>query len=96
MTWRFRIAASFSSNIKDGGNDGNLETLQTTSDFELLKAMGSDSQDGHHGTVYHIMISQFQVSDFWPIWVSSFKETLYWIHSRYLSTMTPMSYHTLC
>ena len=31
---------------------GNLETLQTTSDSGLLKAIGSDSQDGHHGT-YH-------------------------------------------
>ena len=44
-----RIAASFSSNIQDGGHDGNLETLQTTSDSELLKAIGFDSQDGHHG-----------------------------------------------
>ena len=52
MTWRFRIAASFSSNIQDGGHDGGtLETLQTTSDSELLKAIGSDSQDGHHGTM---------------------------------------------
>ena len=46
VTWRFRIAASFSSNIQDGGHGGNLETLQT-SDSELLKAIGSDSQDGH-------------------------------------------------
>ena len=37
MTWRFRIAASFSSNIQDGGHGGNLEILQTTSDSELLK-----------------------------------------------------------
>ena len=49
VTWRFRMAASFSSSIQVGGHDGNLETLQTTSDFELLKAVGSDSQDGHHG-----------------------------------------------
>ena len=37
VTWRFRIAASFSSNIQDGGHNGSLETLQTTSDSELLK-----------------------------------------------------------
>ena len=55
VTWRIRIAASFSSNIQDCGHRGNLETLQTTSDSELLKAIGSDSQDGHHGTMltYH-------------------------------------------
>ena len=34
-----------------GGHGGNLKTLQTTSDSELLKAIGSDSQDGHHGTI---------------------------------------------
>ena len=51
VTWRFRIAASFSSNIQDGGHDGNLENLQTTSDSELLKAIGSDSQNGYHGAV---------------------------------------------
>ena len=39
MTWRFRIAALFSSNIQDGGHGGNLETLQTTSDSELLKEL---------------------------------------------------------
>ena len=50
VTWRFKIAASFSSNVQDG-QGGNLETLQTTSDSELLKAIGSDSQDGHHGTM---------------------------------------------
>ena len=50
VTWRIRIAASFSSSILVGGHGGNLETLQTTSDSELLKAIGSDSQDGHHGT----------------------------------------------
>ena len=44
VTWRFKIAASFSSNIQDGSHDGNLETLQT-SDSELLKVIGSDSQD---------------------------------------------------
>ena len=47
VTWRFRIAASFSFNIQDGGHGGNLEIFQTTSDSELLKAIGSDSQDGH-------------------------------------------------
>ena len=51
VTWRFRIAALFSSNIQDGDLGGTLETLQTTSDSELLKAIGSDSQDGHYGTV---------------------------------------------
>ena len=51
VTWRFIIATSFSSNIQDGGHGGNLETFQTTSDSELLKAMGSDSQDSHHGTM---------------------------------------------
>ena len=51
VTWRDRIAASFSSNIQDSGHGGNVETLQTTSDSELLKAIGSDSQDGHHGTM---------------------------------------------
>ena len=51
VTRTFVIAASFSSNIQDGGHGGNLETLQTTSDSELLKAVGSDSQDGHHGTL---------------------------------------------
>ena len=39
MTWRFRIAKLFSSNIQDSGHGGNLETLQTTSDSELLKAI---------------------------------------------------------
>ena len=42
VTWRFRIAASLSSNIQDGGRGGNLETLQTTSDFELLKAVSGE------------------------------------------------------
>ena len=51
VTWSFRIAASFSSNIQDGGHRCNLETLQTASDSELLKAIGSDSQDSHHGTM---------------------------------------------
>ena len=51
VTWRFRIAASFSSSIQDGGHGVSLETLQTTSDSELLKAVGSDNQDGHHGTM---------------------------------------------
>ena len=46
-----RIAESFSSNTQDDGHGGNLETLQTTSDSELLKAVWSDSQDGHHGTM---------------------------------------------
>ena len=48
---RFRIAESFSSNIQDGGHGGTLETLQTTSDSELLKTMWSDSQDGYHDTI---------------------------------------------
>ena len=43
VTCRFRFAASFSSNIQDGSHGGNLETLQTASDSELLKAIGSDS-----------------------------------------------------
>ena len=32
-------------------NGGSLETLQTTSDSELLKDIWSDSQDGHYGTM---------------------------------------------
>ena len=32
-------AESFSSSIQDDGHGGNLETLQTTSDSELLKAI---------------------------------------------------------
>ena len=51
VTWRFRIVASFISNIQDGDYDDNLEILQTTSDSELLKAIRSHSQDGHHGTM---------------------------------------------
>ena len=51
VTWRFRIVASFISNIQDGDHDDNLETLQTTSDSELLKAIRSDSQDVHPGTM---------------------------------------------
>ena len=51
VAWRFKIAASFSSSIQDGGHGGNLETLQITSDSELLKTIGSDSQDDHHGTM---------------------------------------------
>ena len=51
MTLRFKIAALFSSSIQDGSHGGNLETLQITSDSELLKAIESDSQDGHHGTM---------------------------------------------
>ena len=39
VTWRFRIAKSFSANIQDGGHGGNLETLQTASDSGLLKAI---------------------------------------------------------
>ena len=35
MTWRFRIAESFSSKIQDGGHGGCLETLQTSdSEFQ--------------------------------------------------------------
>ena len=44
------LLKSFSSNIQNGGHGGNLETLQT-SDSELLKAIWSDSQDSHHGTM---------------------------------------------
>ena len=51
VAWRFRIAAAFSFSIRNGGHGGNLETLQTTTDSELLKAIGSDSQDDHHGTM---------------------------------------------
>ena len=39
MKWRFRIAESFSSSIQDDDHSSNLETLQTTSDSELLKAI---------------------------------------------------------
>ena len=39
VTWRFKIVKLFSSNIQDGSHDGNLETLQTTSDSGLLKAI---------------------------------------------------------
>ena len=38
MKWRFRNAELLSSSIQDDGHGGNLETLQTTSDSELLKA----------------------------------------------------------
>ena len=43
MTWRFRIAEPIRSNIQDDGHGGNLETLQTTSDSELLKVIRFDS-----------------------------------------------------
>ena len=33
------LLKSFSSNIHDGGDGGKLETLQTTSDSELLKTV---------------------------------------------------------
>ena len=49
-----QIVESFISNIQDGGRGGSLETLQTTSDSELLKEIGSDSQDDHHGTQCNI------------------------------------------
>ena len=39
VKWRFRIVESFSSSILDDGHGGSLETLQTTSDSELLKAI---------------------------------------------------------
>ena len=39
VLWKFRIAKLFSSNIQDGSHDGNLETLQITSDSELLKTV---------------------------------------------------------
>ena len=51
VTWRFRITKSFSSNIHDGGHGSNFETFQKMSDSGLLKAIYSDSQDGHHGTM---------------------------------------------
>ena len=51
MKWRFRIAESSSSSIQEDGHGGSLETFQPTSDSELLKAICSDSQDGHHGTI---------------------------------------------
>ena len=44
MEWRFRIAESFSSSFQDDCHGSNLETLQTTSDSEWLKAVISDSQ----------------------------------------------------
>ena len=51
VTLRLRIAALVSSSIQDGGHGGNLESLQTTSDSELLKTIESDSQDVYHGTM---------------------------------------------
>ena len=48
MTWRFRIAKSFSCNIQDGDHGGNLETLKITSDSGLLKTIWADSQYDHH------------------------------------------------
>ena len=39
VKWRFRIAESFSSSVQDDGHGGNLETLQTTPDSELIKAI---------------------------------------------------------
>ena len=51
VKWRFRIAELFSSSIQDDSHGSNLETLQTTSDSELLKVIWSDNQDGHHGTM---------------------------------------------
>ena len=43
MTWRFRIAKSFSSSIQDGSHGGNLETLQT-SDSGFLAKMATMAQ----------------------------------------------------
>ena len=57
VTWGFRIVESFSSSIQDGGHGGSLETLQTTSDSELLKAVGSDSPRWHNLT-YHDQSNQ--------------------------------------
>ena len=51
MKWRFRVAETFSSSIQDDGCGSDHETLQTKSDSELQKAIRSDSQDGHHGTI---------------------------------------------
>ena len=39
VKWRFRVAESFNSSIQDDGHGSSLETLQTTSDSELLKAV---------------------------------------------------------
>ena len=39
VTWRIKIAKLFSSSIQDCTHGGSLETLQTTSDFKLLKAI---------------------------------------------------------
>ena len=39
VKWRFGIAESFSSSIQDDGHGGSLETFQTTSSSELLKAI---------------------------------------------------------
>ena len=36
---RFRFAEAFNSSIQNDGHGSNLETLQTTSDSELLKAI---------------------------------------------------------
>ena len=65
VTWRFKIAKSFSSSIQDCNHSGNLETLQTTSDSKLLKAIWSDSQDGHHD---HPNPGE----RFWPTWASTY------------------------
>ena len=73
MLWRFRIAKMFSSNIQDGSHVGSLEALQTTSDSGLLKAISSDSQDGHHDT-YHDKPNPGE--QFWPIWASSLKKRI--------------------
>ena len=39
VKWRFRVAESFSFSIQDEGHGSNLQTLLTTSDSELLKAI---------------------------------------------------------
>ena len=39
VKWRFIVAESFSSSIQDDSHGSNLETLQITSDSELLKAI---------------------------------------------------------
>ena len=70
VTWRVRIAKIVHFQYPRWRNWGNLETLQTKSDSELLKAIWSDSQDGHHGTIYADQPNPGE--RFWLTWASNF------------------------
>ena len=72
MTWRFRIAKSFSSTVQDGGHGGNLETLQIKSDSEFIKIDLIAKMATMAQCNIIIMISVIQVSDFWLSWASVF------------------------